>query len=57
LGVLLGGIGAAFVILARVLSRRGYSAFLAISYGPYLVLAGGVFLIFGPELFGVIFGR
>lgn len=56
-GILLGGVGAAGAILFRILTRRGYSAFMAISYGPYLVLAGGAFLIFGPELFGFIFGR
>ncbi|MBI4674656.1 MAG: prepilin peptidase [Chloroflexi bacterium] len=54
---LLGGVGAALVILFRLVTRRGYSAFMAISYGPYLILAGGAFLIFGPELFAFLFAR
>jgi leader peptidase (prepilin peptidase)/N-methyltransferase len=48
--ILLGGVGAALVILFRLVTRRGYSAFMAIPYGPYLILAGGAFLIFGSEL-------
>jgi leader peptidase (prepilin peptidase)/N-methyltransferase len=48
--ILLGGVGAALAILFRLATRRGYSAFMTIPYGPYLILAGGAFLIFGNEL-------
>lgn len=54
--ILLGGIGAALVILTRLATRRGYSAYMAIPYGPYLILAGGAFLYFGNELFARLFG-
>jgi leader peptidase (prepilin peptidase)/N-methyltransferase len=50
--ILLGGVGAVLVILFRAATRRGYSAFTAIPYGPYLILAGGAFLFFGGELLG-----
>jgi leader peptidase (prepilin peptidase)/N-methyltransferase len=48
--ILLGGFGAIVAILLQVVQRRGYSAFMAIPYGPYLILAGYVFLLFGPQL-------
>lgn len=44
--ILLGGLGAVLAILLRIVQRRGYSAFMAIPYGPYLILAGWGFLIF-----------
>lgn len=46
--IILGGIGAVAVIVYQIASRRGYSAFMAIPYGPYLILAGWWFLIFRP---------
>lgn len=42
--ILLGGVGAVLAILFRILTRRGYSAYMAIPYGPYLILAGAAFL-------------
>ena len=48
--ILLGGIGAIVAIAIRVATKRGYSAYMAIPYGPYLIMAGGAFLIFGNEL-------
>ncbi len=48
--ILLGGVGAILFILFRAATRRPYSAFTAIPYGPYLILAGAAFLYFGPEL-------
>jgi leader peptidase (prepilin peptidase)/N-methyltransferase len=44
--ILLGGVGAILAVLLRILQRRGYSAFTAIPYGPYLILAGWGFMIF-----------
>lgn len=48
--ILLGGVGAILFIAFRAATRRPYSAFTAIPYGPYLILAGAAFLYFGPEL-------
>lgn len=48
--ILLGGVGAVLVILFRTFTRRSYSAYTAIPYGPYLILAGSAFLYFGGEL-------
>lgn len=48
--IVLGGIGAILLILIRVATRRSYSAYMAIPYGPYLILAGAAFLYFGNEL-------
>lgn len=44
--ILFGGAGALIAILLRIVQRRGYSAFIAIPYGPYLILAGWGFLVF-----------
>lgn len=46
--IIFGGIGAVAIILYQIISRRGYSAFMAIPYGPYLVLAGWWILVFRP---------
>ena len=54
--ILLGGVGAVIAIAFRMLTRRSYSAFMAIPYGPYLILAGGAFLIFGSALLQRIMG-
>lgn len=54
--ILLGGVGAVAVILIRVATRRGYSAYMAIPYGPYLILAGAAFLYFGNELLSQLLG-
>ena len=47
--ILLGGVGAILAILLRIVQRRGYSAYMAIPYGPYLILAGWGVLIFGSR--------
>jgi leader peptidase (prepilin peptidase) / N-methyltransferase len=44
--VLLGGVGAAFVLVWQLIRRRGYALGMAIPYGPYLILAGWAFLVF-----------
>lgn len=44
--ILFGGVGAIIAIGIRIVKRRGYSAFMAIPYGPYLILAGWGFLVF-----------
>lgn len=54
--ILLGGVGAVIAIFYRIITRRGYSAFMAIPYGPYFILAGSAFLIFGPEVWARIWG-
>lgn len=54
--VLLGGVGAILAIVLRSFRKGGYSAFTAIPYGPYLVISGWAFLIFGKELFLWIYG-
>ena len=46
--ILFGGIGAVAAIVYQLLRRRGYSAFMAIPYGPYLILAGWGFMILRP---------
>lgn len=46
--ILLGGAGALAAILLQVVRRRGYSAFMAIPYGPYLVVAGWAFVVLRP---------
>src|SRR5581483_1099553 len=51
--ILLGGIGALAAILLRLIQRRGYSAFMAIPYGPYLILSGWVFLIWHSEILAI----
>jgi len=43
--ILLGGVGALLAIVWQVLKKRGYSAFMALPYGPYLILAGWITLI------------
>jgi prepilin signal peptidase PulO-like enzyme (type II secretory pathway) len=48
--IVLGGVGALAVILLTMLRGHGYAAFTAIPYGPYLVLSGMAFLIFGSTL-------
>lgn len=47
--ILLGGVGALGFIVWRMVTRKSYSAFMAIPYGPYLILAGGAFLILGAD--------
>jgi leader peptidase (prepilin peptidase) / N-methyltransferase len=54
--VLLGGIGAFLAIVLRLVQRRRYSAFMAIPYGPYLILAAWAFLIYGQEATSRILG-
>ncbi len=54
--VLLGGVGALVAILLPLIRRRGYSAFMAIPYGPYLIVAGWAFLVWNPELLNAILG-
>ncbi|MFZ5916981.1 MAG: prepilin peptidase [Chloroflexota bacterium] len=51
LGVLLGGIGGGLYWLVRAVARRSYSAFSAIPYGPFLIAAGWVVMIWGDEIF------
>lgn len=46
--IIFGGIGAVAAIVYQMVRRSGYSAFMAIPYGPYLILAGWGFLIFRP---------
>lgn len=43
--IVLGGVGALFVIVWQLLRQRGYSAFMPLPYGPYLILAGWISLI------------
>lgn len=54
--ILLGGIGAVIALVLRSTQKGKYTAFTAIPYGPYLVLAGSAFLIFGNELLAWIIG-
>lgn len=54
--ILLGGVGAMLVILLRLLTRGGYSAYMAIPYAPYMIVAGGAFLYFGSGLLGRVPG-
>lgn len=54
--ILLGGVGAVLVILFRTFTRRSYSAYTAIPYGPYLILAGAAFLYSGGELLTRLMG-
>ena len=43
--ILFGGLGALVAIVWQILRKRGYSAFMALPYGPYLILAGWITLI------------
>lgn len=54
--VLLGGVGALVVLVWRMARRQGYSAFMAIPYGPFLIAAGWAFLVWNPELLNWILG-
>jgi leader peptidase (prepilin peptidase)/N-methyltransferase len=51
--ILLGGVAAFFVIVVQLVRRR-YSAFMAIPYGPYLILAGWVFMLWGRDMLAVL---
>ncbi len=44
--ILLGGVGAAFVLVMQLVRQRGYALGTAIPYGPYLILAGWAFMVF-----------
>ena len=44
--ILLGGVGAAFVLGTQLVRQRGYALGTAIPYGPYLILAGWAFMVF-----------
>ncbi len=54
--ILLGGVGAIIALAIRAIQKGGYNAFMAIPYGPYLVIAGWAFLIFGSELLTWLLG-
>jgi leader peptidase (prepilin peptidase)/N-methyltransferase len=49
LGIVLGGIGGAVFWLIKAVIRRSYSLFTAIPYGPFLIAAGWVMMIWGQE--------
>lgn len=47
-GIVLGGVGALGTILWRMARGRRYSAFSVIPYGPFLIIAGWLSLVWGP---------
>lgn len=49
IGILSGGVVAAFFLLVRGIIQKRYVAFTAIPYGPFLILGGAMMLYFGPE--------
>jgi leader peptidase (prepilin peptidase)/N-methyltransferase len=55
--ILLGGVGAAAYVAFRLVARRGYSAFMAIPYGPFFVVTGWAFMLWGgPIVNRLLFG-
>jgi leader peptidase (prepilin peptidase)/N-methyltransferase len=48
--ILLGGVGALAAIAFQLAVRRRYSAFMAIPYGPFFVIAGWVLMIWGRDI-------
>jgi leader peptidase (prepilin peptidase)/N-methyltransferase len=51
LGVVLGGVGGAVYWLIQAVVRRRYTAFTAIPYGPFLIVAGWIFMVWGYDFF------
>lgn len=49
-GIVLGGLGALAALLLQLARERRYSPFTTIPYGPYLILAGWVWMIWHREL-------
>jgi prepilin signal peptidase PulO-like enzyme (type II secretory pathway) len=54
--VILGALGALLFLLSRKLSRRGYSMFTALPYGPYIVAGTLLMLLFGAQVRYLIVG-
>jgi leader peptidase (prepilin peptidase)/N-methyltransferase len=50
IGIICGGIVALAYVLIKALVQRRYTAFMAIPYGPFLILGGAVMLYFGQEI-------
>lgn len=50
IAVFLGAFGAIFYLLLRFLLRGSYNAFTALPYGPYIVVATVVMLLFGDSI-------
>jgi leader peptidase (prepilin peptidase)/N-methyltransferase len=54
--VILGALGALLYLLGRKLSRRGYSMFTALPYGPYIVAGTLLMLLYGAQVRFLIVG-
>ena len=50
ISVFLGSVGAILYLLARLLFAGRYNLFTAVPYGPYIVIATIIVLLFGPEV-------
>lgn len=50
IGIFCGGIAALAYVLTKALVQRRYTAFMAIPYGPFLILGGATMLYYGQEI-------